>query len=113
MDEESIFQSLHLVFSELSHSYKDKSILEITDIFMKVSGDIQSVKDYLAGRKVCEWNYLDDVALSMPETSNEFKLLLSEKGKDEIDRRKRFLLNASVGMGDLKPPQPDDKMDCS
>ena len=31
---------------------------------MRVSGDIQAVKDYLQGKRVVEWTYLEDIALS-------------------------------------------------
>ena len=41
-----------------------------------------------------EWNYIEDLALSMPENSAEYRDLLIKKGKDEIDKRKIFLLGA-------------------
>ena len=43
---------------------------------------------------LAEWNYIEDLALSMPENSAEYRDLLIKKGKDEIDKRKIFLLGA-------------------
>jgi len=64
----------------------------MTDLFMKVSGDIQAVKDHLAGNTVTLWNYMEDLALSMPENTTEYRCLVSQKGREEIEKRKYFLL---------------------
>lgn len=40
------------------------------------------------------WTYQDDIALSLPENSGEFRDLLARKGRMEIDKRKTFLLGA-------------------
>jgi uncharacterized protein YfbU (UPF0304 family) len=40
VDEEGMFQRLHRAFSELSEEFGGKTIFEITDIFMRVSGDL-------------------------------------------------------------------------
>ncbi len=64
VDEEGIFQRLHSVFTQLSEEFGGKTIFEITDIFMRVSGDLQAVRDYLQGKRVVEWQYLEDLALS-------------------------------------------------
>lgn len=71
---------------------------------MKASGDIESLRKCLQSEKdsngdekvqlTCEWNYIEDMALSMPETSQEYRDLLHKKGRDEIERRKIFLLGA-------------------
>lgn len=55
IDEESTFKRLHAAFTEISQEFGGKSIFEITEIFMKVSGDIQAVRDYFSGRRVVEW----------------------------------------------------------
>lgn len=52
------------------------------------------MRDYLEGKRVIEWTYLEEIALSMPENSTEYRCLLTTKGKDEIEKRKRFLLNS-------------------
>ena len=94
-DEEQVFLKLHQTFLELQQKYTDKTIYDITDIFMKVSGDINAVKEYLAGNKVTEWDYLEDIALSYPENSTEYRCLVAKKGREEIDKRKYFLLRVN------------------
>ena len=73
---------------------------------MKVSGDMENLRGYLQRQKdnpnksddlaalPCEWNYMEDIALSMPENSSEYRDLLMKKGREEIDKRKVFLLGA-------------------
>ena len=62
---------------------------------MKVSGDINAVKEHLAGNKVTQWSYLEDIVLSMPENSSEYRCLVTSKGREEIDKRKYFLLRVN------------------
>jgi hypothetical protein len=50
------------------------------------------MRDYLEGKKVIQWSYLEDLALTKPETSDEFKCLLKSKGREEIDKRLQFLM---------------------
>lgn len=69
-----------------------KSEDELTELFVKVNGDVQSMKDYLEGKKVVQWSYLEDLALTKSETSDEFKCLLKQKGREEIDKRLQFLM---------------------
>ena len=69
---------------------------------MKVSGDLEALRAYLQNEKekgkdisqVAEWNYIEDMALSMPENSTEYRDLLIRKGRLEIEKRKFFLLGA-------------------
>ena len=50
-----------------------KSSVEIADIYCKVSGRINKMKDYLDNKpNVVEWDYLEDLALTKPEDSPEF-----------------------------------------
>ena len=101
-EEEQVFERLHLAFQELAEEFGGKTIFEITDIFMKVSGDLEALKAYLNNEKnnrseisqVAEWNYIEDMALSMPENSTEYRDLLIRKGRLEIEKRKFFLLGA-------------------
>ena len=90
---------------------------------MKVSGDMESLRNYLQRQKdhnntsskaassdqkeelkpmPCEWNYMEDIALSMPENSSEYRDLLMKKGREEIDKRKVFLLGAQGSLTLLK-----------
>ena len=50
------------------------------------------MKEYLENKPgVVEWNFLEDLALTRPEDSPEFQVLLSTKGLDEIKARREFL----------------------
>jgi hypothetical protein len=50
-----------------------KSAEEIAEIFCKVSGRLNKMREYLEGKpSVVEWNYLEDLALTKPEDSPEF-----------------------------------------
>ena len=49
------------------------------------------MKDYLENKPVVEWTYLDDLALTKPDNSPEFLVLLQTKGLDEIKIRREFL----------------------
>ena len=111
-----MFERLHEAFTTLADEFGGKTIFEITDIFMKVSGDmdnlrqcLQKEKEAAAGGKgghiepmPCEWSYLEDIALSMPENSAEYRDLLIRKGREEIDKRKVFLLGAQGSLQLLK-----------
>lgn len=70
---------------------------------MKVSGDIQAVKNYLANaargdpaaleaNQKATWTYMEDLALSMPEHTSEYRLLVNKKGREDIEKRKWFLI---------------------
>lgn len=47
------------------------------------------------GETVPMWTYLEDLALTRPEGSMEYKCLVDSKGKDEIEKRKIFLLRTN------------------
>lgn len=50
------------------------------------------MKDFLEQKvNVIEWNFLEDLALTRPESSPEFLVLLNTKGMDEIKIRREFL----------------------
>jgi hypothetical protein len=85
-----MMKEIRLLLLKLGEEFK-KSEEDITEIFVKVSGDLTSVRDYLEGKRVAEWNSLEDEALGKPEDSNEFKQLISIKGEDEINKRRAFL----------------------
>ena len=60
----------------------------------------------------------------MPENSTEYRCLVATKGKDEIEKRKKFLINTSQnnenqgtttkGNEENQPPaeNKEDKMEC-
>lgn len=45
---------------------------EIADLFVKVSGRLNKMRESLEGKPVIEWNYLEDLALTKSEDSPEF-----------------------------------------
>ena len=50
------------------------------------------MRDYLEGKPgVIEWNYLEDLALTRPEDTPEFLVLVQMKGIEEIRIRREFL----------------------
>jgi hypothetical protein len=58
------------------------------------------MRDYLEGKPgVVEWGYLEDLALTKPEDSVEFQLLITTKGLEEIKIRREFL-QATPVIGD-------------
>lgn len=64
---------------------------EVADLFVRVSGRFNKMRDYLEGRSVIEWDYLEDLALTKPDDSPEFQFLLNSKGWKEIQVRREFL----------------------
>ena len=71
---------------------------DICEIFCKVSGDIDKMRLYLENKtiagnskKLVTWSPLEDMALTEPDTSVEFQVLLQEKGWQEIVNRRKFL----------------------
>ena len=50
-DEEHVFERLHEAFTSLAEEFGGKTIFEITDIFMKVSGDMDNLRSYLQRQK--------------------------------------------------------------
>lgn len=77
---------------------------------MKVSGDVEALRAYLKstsedapmnGEAAADsiaacWSYAEDIALSMPESTPDFRELLLKKGKDQIEKRKIFLLGSGT-----------------
>lgn len=65
-------------------------------MFCRCSGVIERVSAYLDKTHknhatVVTWSPLEDMALTEPDTSVEFQVLLQEKGWVEIVDRRRFL----------------------
>ena len=82
--------SIHASLRQLEKEY-GKSHEEIAEIFCKVSGRLNKMRDYLENRQVVEWTLLEDMALSKPDDSAEFQILLQTKGWEEIMIRRDFL----------------------
>ena len=84
----------------MCHKY-NKSIDDIADIFVKVSGDLEAMKYYLEGKRVTEWSMIEDLHLSKNENTTDFNILVKTKGLKEIEKRQAFLYdmdNSQIGM---------------
>lgn len=68
-----------------------KNVDEIAEVFVKVSGDLEAMRNYLEGKRVTEWSQLEDWALMKEEMSNDYSILVKTKGVKEIEKRKAFL----------------------
>ena len=79
--------------TQLAEKFK-KPEDELTEAYVSVSGDIEELTRLLEGKRVIQWNYLEDLALGKDRNSEEFKALLEEKGKEEINKRVAFLIQA-------------------
>ena len=58
---------------------------EMADLYSKTNGDMSEVRRLLQGKKVVTWSQLEDLALLMPEDSEEFIVLLRTKGRKSGD----------------------------
>ena len=94
-DQDKFFANLHHTLNEIEIKYK-KTPSDIADIYVKVSGDIENLIKHIEGQNVPTWSYLEDLALTRPEDSIEFKCLLDTKGKEEIEKRRDFLLKTNT-----------------
>lgn len=83
-----------------------KTTEEVADAFVRVSGRLNKMKDYFENRPVVEWNYLEDMALTKPDDSPEFQVLLHTKGFDEIKIRRDFLQATPVISEEIKENNP-------
>ncbi len=68
-----------------------KSKEEVVDLFISASGDTKKMRAYYEKKPVVLWNMLEDLALTKPDDSLEFSVLLQEKGWHEICLRRIFL----------------------
>ena len=65
LDEQKIFQSLHEALEELKKKY-NKTTEYISELFVRVCGDLNMVEQVLQGKNVPQWTYLEDLALTKP-----------------------------------------------
>ena len=88
---ELILQEIKYRLTLLKGHYK-KSTEEISKMYYEVSGDIDLVEKVCQGLEVAKWNELEDMALRAGQSSKEYQFLMASKGKDEIKKRKKFLM---------------------
>ena len=72
-------------------------------IFVAGCGKIERVRLHLEKKPVCLWTPLEDLALCEAEGSQEYRVLLMEKGLAEIKIRREFLGMAPVYEKDIEP----------
>ena len=89
--EEDWFSKLFHNLSEIEQKH-NTTPGDIADIFVKVSGDLDNLARHFEGHTVPMWTYLEDLALTRPQDSMEYHCLVESKGKEEIEKRKNFLL---------------------
>eukprot|EP00347_Sterkiella_histriomuscorum_P011359 403372754 len=95
LDEQNLFQSLHNRLIQLQQKY-NRTTEQISELFLRVCGDLDQVELALQGTQVPEWNYLEDMALTKSFETPEYQWLLKQKGEKEIEKRRKFLLTADV-----------------
>mmetsp|Transcript_16172 Transcript_16172/g.11678 ORF Transcript_16172/g.11678 Transcript_16172/m.11678 type:complete len:84 (+) Transcript_16172:952-1203(+) len=83
MREDQDLMTMDLQFKSLMKEF-NKSNEEIASIYCRVSGRLNKMRDFLIGKQVEEWSYLEDLALEKPEDSQEFQVILQTKGWNEI-----------------------------
>ena len=90
-EDQYFYNELKQGLREIQMKYK-LSVEAVSELFMRMSGDLERIRDHLQGRPVVEWTYLEDLALSKPDNSLEFRCLEKTKGREEIEKRKAFLI---------------------
>lgn len=45
---------------------------DMANLYCQTNGDMTEIRKLLSGKKVVTWNYLEDLALTKPEDSEEF-----------------------------------------
>lgn len=53
--EQEIFDALYRVLHNMCDKYH-RNIDEIAEVFVKVSGDLENMRNYLEGKRVTEWS---------------------------------------------------------
>lgn len=79
LDEQKVFEDLHTRLEQLKQQYT-KSTEFISELFVRVCGDLSLVEQALQGKEVPQWTYLEDLALTKPMDTQEYQWLLSTKG---------------------------------
>ena len=95
LDEQKVFEDLHTRLEQLKQQYT-KSTEFISELFVRVCGDLSLVEQALQGKEVPQWTYLEDLALTKPMDTQEYQWLLSTKGQKQILKRRKFLLTADA-----------------
>ena len=59
---------------------------------------MDSVRNFLDGRRVTEWSAIEDLALAKEgdPNCNDYQILVKTKGSSEIEKRKAFLTHFPI-----------------
>lgn len=82
-----------------------KGAEEVADVFVRLSGDVESMDQYFMTRDGCggstnnasgrhfytEWSQTEDLALMRAKDSSDYNVLAKTKGLLEIEKRRAFL----------------------
>ncbi|CDW82864.1 UNKNOWN [Stylonychia lemnae] len=90
LQDSEIFDQLYHILLKYMKQYKS-NVEDIVDIFIKVNGDLESMKSLLEGKRVTEWSGIEDLSLAKDIKSHEYQVLVQTKGITEIEKRKAFL----------------------
>ena len=91
-EEEKSFVEISQQLTTIAEKY-GKDLEEVNKIFTQVSCNYGDLEQYLiTNESNLLWNPLEDYALmNLDEETIEFQYLISVKGQDKIDERKKFL----------------------
>ena len=95
-DEVGIFRRLQ---SELESLAKQYSIEfdEVQALYIQAQCNKDKLKEILTGRNYTTWTELDDLCLKKGDSrSREYRVLLKDKGVEQIEKRKKYLAQAAV-----------------
>ena len=90
-DREQITKFLKLdnILQELSRKY-DRPFDELCKLLQEVSGSTRELENLLQGKKVVQWNELEDIALRQPTDAAMYERLIKLKGEDNIKKRSEY-----------------------
>jgi len=68
-----------------------KNTKEISNLYVRTSGDFNKMRSYLKGEQVILWDDQEDSILKTSKNSSEYQKLYITKGENEVKKRKKFL----------------------
>jgi hypothetical protein len=78
----------------------NKEFEDIMELFEKTSCRFDVLEEVLEGKSQVKskmWTCLEDLVLMKPDMNEEaYSILINEKGKEEIEIRRKFLDNRSI-----------------
>lgn len=76
---------------DLAEKYK-RDVDEVHKLFFEVSCDRDKLVKLLDGQKgVAKWQLIEDLAVKDDPRSDTYQYVVSQKGQDEVEKRRKFL----------------------